>query len=73
MVQFYLLVVVGDVEPELRGPFDTEEERDGVAFDYRRDNGDEDGLFPLDILPDCTPRVGSYTNGFFMSDDDEEA
>ena len=46
-VQHYLLVMHGDVEPELRGPF-TDDERTDRARLWRKENGDEDGLFRVD-------------------------
>ena len=50
MNKFYLLIIRGDVEPELKGPFPTGEMRDDYALNYRhtRDESAEDGLYPLD-------------------------
>ena len=44
----YLLVMHGDVEPELRGPFSTAADRDDAARLWRKENGDDDGLFRVD-------------------------
>ena len=49
-----LLSIMGDVEPELGGPFDSEDERVEAARDYRRAHGDEDGLFRVDATGDLT-------------------
>ena len=46
-VQHYLLVMHGDVEPELRGPF-TDDERTDRARLWRKEHGDDDGLFRVD-------------------------
>ena len=46
-MKFYLLVIEGDVEPELYGPYDSSSERDAVARRYREKHGDEDGLFRI--------------------------
>lgn len=76
----YLQIVVGDVEPELRGPFSTEDERDAAARAHKDLDGDEDGIFWMDVTTDYTwvegtieptpdisvqVEVGAYSNGFF--------
>ena len=52
---FYALIIEGDVEPELIGPFETEEERDSAAQRHR-DNDPEkrDGIYPIQV-PKGTP------------------
>jgi len=59
----YLLVIWGDVEPQLMGPFATEKARDKKAREIRKVNGDDDGLFPIEATGQVT--VGSYSGAFF--------
>jgi hypothetical protein len=68
--QHYLVIVVGDVEPELEGPFSCEDARDDAARRYRKTNGDYDGLYWLDI--DGVPEIGAYSGAFFEKDDSNE-
>ena len=57
-LKHYLLVVVGDdVEPELLGTFDSDEERLEAARGYRKYHGDEDGLYRLDANGAVTIRA----------------
>jgi hypothetical protein len=62
---YYLLTVIGDVEPELAGPFSTEDERDAAARAHKAENGDKDGIFWLDAHSLLDLRVGFYSGGFF--------
>jgi len=64
----YLLVVAGDIEPELKGPYKTEAGRDTAALAHKRAHGDRDGLFMLDITAQGRPRVASYSGAFFGDD-----
>lgn len=49
--QHYLLFVWGSVEPELRGPYATDEERVDAARALAADGGsDEHGIFRLDAV-----------------------
>jgi hypothetical protein len=43
----YLLIVEGDVEPRLVGPFPSYGERDQAAREHREKNGTDDGLYRL--------------------------
>ena len=48
--QHYLLYLWGGVEPELRGPYATDEERLDAARALADDGGDDDhGIFRLDV------------------------
>lgn len=68
--QFYTIFVWGDVEPEIFGPFDTEEERDEKSHEIRRKEGsDEGGLYMLNVSASGNLEVGAYTGGFFDQDD----
>jgi hypothetical protein len=72
---YFLLVVHGDVEPELKR-FVSEEKRDSYAKAHRRgDPGQDDGLYPMEIESPEIPRVSvdSYSNGFFEVEDNYEA
>lgn len=78
---FFLLVVQGDVEPYLYGPFigtdekHAEQRRDDFAREYRREHGDEDGLFALERDTEKGPttdlRVDSFSAAFFEEDEAE--
>lgn len=69
---YYVLPVFGGVEPDLIGPYDTEELRDAESRRHRReDQRDDDGLFGLDIDEHGVPSVFSYTSHFFMDDEEE--
>lgn len=58
---FFVIHVVGDVDPALVGPFDTEWERDKAAGNVRANNMD-DGVYQLDITP-SGPLVNCYSGG----------
>lgn len=60
----YLLIIMGDVEAETRGPFKTDRVRNAAARKFRRDEGDEHGIHGLDIV-DGKPQVWDYSGGFF--------
>lgn len=57
----YLLIMHGDVAPELKGPYDSEEERDQAAAIWRDRNGDDDGIYRLDA--EGKVEVDSYGSG----------
>lgn len=67
MKKFYVILVVGDVEPELSQPYDTEAERDVNALQCRIEHP-EDGIYWLDLDEHGTPTTGAYTGAFFMGD-----
>ena len=49
--QHYLLVVWGSVEPELRGPYATDEERlEAARALFDEPDADEHGIFRLDAV-----------------------
>lgn len=62
--KYYVIIVFGDVEPELSQPYDTEAERDAHARNTK-DPHDEDGIYWLDIDEHGTPTTGAYSGGFF--------
>lgn len=60
-VRFYLLVTHGDVEPEMRGPFERAQLRDEAARKHRSaDPAKCDGLYRLDVLEGGVPTVCAY-------------
>jgi len=66
----YVLLIHGDIEPEVIGPFDSEEARDQAAKALRSGDSDMDnGIFSLD----CTgkPKVKAYSGGFLSGDFDD--
>jgi hypothetical protein len=65
----YLVIVVGDIEPELH-KFETDEQRDNAAIEHKREEGDDDGIFKLDMV-DGVPVMTTYSNGFFWDAENE--
>ena len=59
--RLHLLSIAGDVEPELSGAYDTEQERLEAAQDYRRAHGPEDGLFRVDVDATGTVTVDTFS------------
>ena len=69
----YLVIIHGDVEPELVGPFNDEDERDNRAIKHRKsDPAKEDGLFTLDIDETGIPSIDAFAAGYLDDDDDDE-
>ena len=58
----YLLILWGDCEPEMRGPFATPDQRDTVAREVRHEYGMGHGLFRIDVGID-----GSYEASVFRT------
>jgi hypothetical protein len=72
MPKYYLIDVYAGIEPSIIGQYETEKLRDEAALKHRKEEqSDEDCLFTLDIADDGTPEVGTYSNGFFMGEDDD--
>ncbi|MHB8698661.1 MAG: hypothetical protein ACYC9J_11650 [Sulfuricaulis sp.] len=67
---YYLVFVWSDVEPSLEGPFTTPDERVSRAREFRRENGDEHGIYWLDISESREHTIGAFA-GIVLSDDDE--
>lgn len=72
--QYWLVIICGDVEAELQGPYPTDEARDAAAKAYRADDGGEfsDGIHWLDIDSQGAPSIGDYSGGFFDTDEGDE-
>ena len=64
-MDYYLLFIWEDVEPALIGPFDTIEERDSEAQKYRKEQGEQHGYFPLQVVKGCLVEVGVFSEDFF--------
>lgn len=61
---YYILVVQGGTEIDLRGPFDTFEKRDTAAKRlWKRLRKPYDNLFFMDCEQGANPIVGSYIDG----------
>lgn len=56
----YLVVVWGDVEPEVIGPFIDENQRDIRAGEIRAENGDKNGVYRLDISEEGKPVMCAF-------------
>ena len=66
MTERYLVIVEGDVDPSLRGPYSTEERRDRAALRHRRQDPEmRDGIFKLNIRTGRRPQFSTYSGGFF--------
>lgn len=65
-MKHYLLIVWGDVDPELKGPYKNASERDQAAKDHRASDDDtEDGLYRVDVNSSGKPKISSYPGFFF--------
>jgi hypothetical protein len=62
MSSIYLVVVFGDCDPEVWGPFGSEVERDEAAGKHQAET-DEDGVYMLDI-DGGVPSMNSYSGGY---------
>jgi len=62
---YYLLIVWGDVCPDLEGSFVDELQRDEHARRLKAKYGDEHGMFALEVDPKGQPTVSSYSAMFF--------
>ncbi len=67
----YLLFIWGDVEPNLEGPFGTHGERLARARELRRDEGDEHGVYWLDVTGSGALEIGAFAGNALDEDDDD--
>jgi hypothetical protein len=59
--RFYVLETIGDIEPQLHGPFPSPEQRDEQAVQLRRqDPGKNNGLFRLDLSANAELSADPY-------------
>ena len=63
MTKHYLQIIWDDIEPELKGPYLTEDDRLTAARNLRKAYGRDNGLFTLDILDDGTPVLDAFSGG----------
>ena len=66
-VYFYLLLIEDDTDPDVQGPFVTENERNEAAREYRAE-GFDGGIFPIDITSGEEPvlvTTEAFSGGFF--------
>jgi hypothetical protein len=60
-MKFYLLTLLGDVEPDLAGPFATPDDVVEAAKRHRAEDPDqEDGLYQLAIDDLGHPAIGAF-------------
>jgi hypothetical protein len=77
VVAAYVLKIVGDIEPTLRGPYKNPDTRDRAAKRLRaKDREQENGIFALDLMKNGKIRVWAYSAGFLdgtfeVSDEDQ--
>jgi hypothetical protein len=74
----YILEIEGDIEPELRGPYKTQDTRDRAAKRLRtKDRQQENGIFALDLMSNGKIRVWAYSgrflDGTFEARDEDQA
>lgn len=73
MTNRYLVIVWRDLEPDIEGPFDSEKERDEFALAFRKEEGEEHGIYPLDIEGKVEGvGIEVYSGAFFHSGEETE-
>ncbi len=72
VVAAYVLEIVDDIEPTLRGPYKNTDTRDRAAKRLRKkDAGKENGIFALDMMNNGKIQVWAYSAGFLDGTFDE--
>jgi hypothetical protein len=66
-MRYYIVFVHDDIDPEVRGPYMSEELRDDVALALRKEFGKDHGIYPLNIDGPGKPSIEAYSGKFFMS------
>lgn len=66
-MNYYLVTIWDDLEPQLIGPFPSEEIRDDKALNLRKEFGKAHGIYPLDIDGPGKPTIETYSGKFFAS------
>lgn len=64
-MNYYLLIIWNDVEPDVAGPYFTTEHRDNRAYCLRKERGENTGIYKLDINNKGNPYISAYSNRFF--------
>ncbi len=62
---YYVLLILQDVDPVLHGPFASAVARDRHAKTLKAEYGNEHGIFPLDISSKGIPEISAYSGAFF--------
>jgi len=63
---YWLIIVIGDVEPHLHGPYPNEDTRDKWAKHHRSNDPEKkDGIYKLTTWGGGFPTIDSYSGGFF--------
>lgn len=72
-VNHYLVIVFGDVDPYLRGPYKTDATRLAAARRHRKEeDGDlNDGMYRLDIDAQGRPTIGAFSGGELDVEDEQ--
>ena len=69
--KLHLLIVEGDTEPRIEGPFASESEKEEFATQHRKNDPEQrDGIFSLDVWG--TAKVDSFSGAFFEDEEDED-
>jgi hypothetical protein len=66
-MSYYLVFVHDDVDPEIRGPYPSEEVRDDKALNLRKEFGKAHGIYPFNIDGPGKPTIEAYSGKFFAS------
>ena len=70
--KYYVVEVIGGIEPFLRGPLDTVDDQERVAkMLHAAQDPDTDATFWLDINAEGVPEIGSYSGQFFEGEDND--
>lgn len=71
-MKYFLFITVDDVEPNIKGPFDTPDKRTAFAKAFRDKEGPGHGVFALDIDANGVPDTWAYPGAFFDDDKQKE-
>jgi len=71
-MKYYVLFVEGDVFPILNGPFRSDKKRNDEARRLKRTEGEDNGIYWMNISKKGKPVIGAYSAGFFTEEAQEE-
>ena len=63
-MEYYVLQILGDVEPVLHGAYHDEDERDKMAR-LLKSQDEDSGLYMLNVTEGAEVEVDCYSGGFF--------
>jgi len=66
--KLYVIMIWGDVEPKVFGPYNTAHERDRKALALKEEHGDNNGIFRAEV-GDYLLSVRAYPHHFFNPED----